>query len=159
MNAEGEQLLLVRRHGWAWVILTLALALHVADEALTDFLAFYNPLVNAIRARLPWFPMPTFTFDVWISGLVMAVVTLLALSVFAFRGARWMVWLSFPYGVLMTLNALAHMLGSMYYGRPLPGVYSAPGLLAASIWLLACASAALRRTQRPPSGGPIQRAG
>jgi hypothetical protein len=141
MSAEGENLILVRRHAWAWVFLTLALALHVTDEALTDFLSFYNPMVNAIRARLAWFPMPTFTFDVWIRGLITALAALLVLSVLAFRGARWMVWLSYPYAVLMALNGLGHMLGSAYYGRPLPGVYSSPGLLAAAIWLLTCAAA------------------
>ena len=54
MNARTES---VVRHGWAWVALTLALAVHVADEALTDFLSVYNPTVEAIRARYPWVPL------------------------------------------------------------------------------------------------------
>ena len=56
-----------------------------------------------------------------------------------FRGARLMVWLSFFYGGLMLLNGLGHTLGSVYFGRLLPGVYSSPLLLAASIWLLVTA--------------------
>jgi hypothetical protein len=130
----------VRRHGQAWVALTLALAVHVADEALTDFLSFYNPLVQSIRARISWFPMPTFTFDVWLTGLITVVIVLLLLSVFVFRGSRAMVYLSYPYGVLMLLNGLGHSVGSVYFGRLLPGVYSSPLLLAASLWLLACAA-------------------
>lgn len=123
--------------------LTLALAVHVADEALTDFLSFYNPNVLALRARYAWFPMPTFTVEVWLSGLVLVVIVLLLLSVFVFRGWRAMVYASYPYGLLMLLNGLGHSLGSVYFGRLLPGVYSSPLLLAAAVWLLVCAG---RRT-------------
>ena len=38
-----------RAHERAWYFLVSALAIHVADEALTDFLSFYNPLVLRIR--------------------------------------------------------------------------------------------------------------
>ena len=135
--ATGDAL--IRRHGQAWVALTLALAVHVADEALTDFLSFYNPMVTSLRERIGWFPMPTFTFDVWLTGLITVVLVLLLLSVFVFRGSRAMVYLSFPYGLLMLLNGLGHSVGSIYFGRLLPGVYSSPLLLAASVWLLLCA--------------------
>jgi len=46
----------------------------------TDFLSIYNPLVRAARARFGWFPMPTFDFDVWLSGLLPLVVLPLILS-------------------------------------------------------------------------------
>ena len=39
------------RYGRAWVALAAALAVHVTDEALTNFLAVYNPTVRAIRGR------------------------------------------------------------------------------------------------------------
>jgi len=42
--------------------LCVAFGLHVVDEALTDFLSVYNPIVRAVRARLPFLPLPTFTF-------------------------------------------------------------------------------------------------
>jgi hypothetical protein len=53
-----------RQFGRVWLALTPALATHVADEALTDFLSVYKPLVRAARERFGWFPMPTFEFDV-----------------------------------------------------------------------------------------------
>jgi hypothetical protein len=74
--------------GRAWLALTAALALHVVDESLNDFLAVYNPAVVAIRERLPWLPLPTFTFAIWLFGLVLAVILLSGLSVLAFRGAH-----------------------------------------------------------------------
>jgi len=125
-----------RRFGWAWVGLALSLGVHVADEALTDFLSVYNPAVEAIRQRVPWIPLPTFTFPVWLAGLVLLVSVLLLLSPCAFRGARWMVWLAYPLGVIMVLNGVGHLAGSIYLGRPMPGVYSSPLLLAAAAFLL-----------------------
>ena len=38
------------RLGIAWVMMWVALALHVTDEALTGFLSVYNPTVLALRA-------------------------------------------------------------------------------------------------------------
>jgi hypothetical protein len=125
-----------QRFGRAWVALAVALALHVADEAANDFLSVYNPSVRAIRERFPFLPLPEFTFSVWLGGLILAVAGLLALSPAAFRGARWLRMLSLPYGVLMLLNGLGHIAGSIYFGRFMPGVYSAPLLLAASVYLL-----------------------
>ena len=63
--------------GVAWVGLCVALGIHVADEALTDFLSVYNPAVRAIRSRFPFLPLPTFTFPVWLGGLITVTVLLL----------------------------------------------------------------------------------
>ncbi len=125
-----------KRFGMAWLALSIVLGLHVLDEALTDFLSFYNPLVLQLRARLGFWPMPTFEFLPWITGLCIGVAVLLALSVFAFRGARWMRPLAFVFGAVMLANGLGHSLGSLYFGRLLPGVYSAPLLLVGSVYLL-----------------------
>lgn len=124
--------------GVAWVALCLALAVHVTDEALTDFLSVYNPTVLAIREKLPFLPLPTFTFERWLTGLILAVILLLLLSPFAFRGAWWMTPLSYFFGAIMLGNGLLHIGGSFYLGRVMPGVYSAPLLLAASVYLLIC---------------------
>jgi len=121
--------------GWAWMALCAALAIHVADEALTDFLSVYNPAVLAIRTRVP-IPLPTFTFNVWLTGLIVGVIVLFSLSCFAFRGARLMAWLSYPFAIMMTANGLGHIASSVYMGKLMPGVYSAPLLIAGSIYLL-----------------------
>src|SRR5262249_55222041 len=126
----------INHQGWAWMSLCLALAVHVFDEAMTDFLSVYNPTVQAIRQRFPFFPMPVFTFEVWLTGLIAAIIILLLLSPFAFRKREWIKPLSYSFAILMLLNGLGHVAGSFYFGRPMPGVYSAPLLLGGSIYLL-----------------------
>jgi Protein of unknown function with HXXEE motif len=123
------------RHMRAWLLLVGALAIHVVDEALTGFLDFYNPLVLSIRSRLPWFPMPTFTFGVWLTGLIVLVFVLALLAPVIRRGgfaARLASWIL---SAIMLLNGLGHLAGSVYWDRWLPGATSAPLLLVASLML------------------------
>jgi hypothetical protein len=128
----------------AWIALCLALALHVVDEASTGFLSVYNPTVMALRAKRPWLPFPVFTFGVWLAGLMAATVLLLCLSVFVLHGARWMRPLGFIFAVIMLANGLGHIVGTIFgrtvasirFPRPMPGFYSSPFLLAASLYML-----------------------
>ena len=144
-----------RQLGVAWIALCVALALHVADEALTGFLSVYNPTVLALRARYTWFPMPVFEFKDWLSGLGIAVTVLLALSPFAFRGERWLRPLAYAFAVLMLLNATGHTLGTIFgqtlpsitFSRPMPGFYSSPLLFAASVYMIV----QLRKSAAPPA--------
>ena len=123
------------RHVRAWFVLVAVLALHVVDEALTGFLDFYNPLVLSIRSRLSWFPMPTFSFRLWLTGLL-ALVALLAMLGPAVRrsatGARVASWIL---SVIMFLNGVGHVSGSFYLGRWFPGTTTAPLLIYASVVL------------------------
>jgi hypothetical protein len=124
------------RFGRTWLALAGALALHVADEALTDFLSVYNPAALAIRARLPWLPLPTFSFPVWLGGLAAAIALLFALSPLAYRGVRWIVIAAMPLSVLMVFNGLGHIGSSLYARRFMPGAYSSPVLIAAALLAL-----------------------
>jgi hypothetical protein len=124
-----------RAHQRAWYILVAVLAIHVVDEALTDFLSFYNPLVLAMRERIPYFPMPTFSFGPWLAGLTLAVVTLALLGPAVRRGAMGTTVLSWIFSVIMFANGLGHLVGSIYFQRWLPGATSAPLLLVGSVIL------------------------
>jgi uncharacterized protein with HXXEE motif len=136
---------LPERHARAWLFLVAALALHVLDEALTGFLDFYNPLVRQLRESLGFWPMPTFTFGVWLSGLVALVVILTVLTPTVRRGATGTRLVSWVLAVIMLGNGIAHLAGSVYYRRWLPGATSAPLLLVASIRLM---NATLARSRR-----------
>jgi hypothetical protein len=126
--------------GRAWVATTCALAAHVADEALTDFLSVYNPIVRAAHERFGWFPMPTFTFGPWLAGLIVLVIVLLLIAPLAFRGSTMIRIAAYPYALIMLLNGIGHLGGSVYFVRWMPGATTAPTLIAASIWLLRAAS-------------------
>lgn len=125
--------------GFAWIVLTLALALHVLDEAVHDFLSFYNPAALAVRDRLPFLPLPTFSFGAWLAGLIAGVVLLSLLSPFAFRRAVWLRPLALLLSIFMMVNAGIHIFGSLFLGSVMPGTYSAPVLLAAAVCLLVSA--------------------
>lgn len=132
------------RLGRAWLILCAALALHVLDEALTGFLEVYNPTVLVLRQRWPGFPMPVFEFGEWLGGLIVGIVLLLSLSFAVYAGAGWMRPVAYFLSVLMIFNGLGHTLGTVFgrtvesvrFERPMPGFYSSPFLIAASVYLL-----------------------
>src|SRR3989449_11259658 len=115
--------------GMAWVLLCLALAVHVTDEASTGFLAVYNPTVVALRAKIGFWPMPTFEFREWLTGLIVAVLVLLALSPLVFKRVRWMRPVFYVFAVIMLLNGLGHTTGTIFghtvstvrFPRPMPG--------------------------------------
>ncbi len=130
--------------GRAWVLLGLAIALHVTDEALTGFLNVYNPTVAEMQQRLGWVPMPIFSFDVWLAGLIAGVLLILAVTPWAIRNARIWRRIAYVLAAIMILNAAGHTLGTIFgrtfaniqFPRPMPGFYSSPVLLLASIYLL-----------------------
>jgi heavy metal translocating P-type ATPase len=142
--------------GMAWVLMWAALALHVADEALTGFLSVYNPTVLALRTRLGFWPMPTFEFREWLAALVAAIVLLAALTPYAFRNARWIRPILFFCAVVTgivnalghtTATILGHTVSTVRFERPAPGFYSSPLLLIVSLYALM----QLRRTRRRPT--------
>jgi hypothetical protein len=124
------------RHARAWIALVAVLALHVVDEAFTGFLDFYNPLVRDIRASVAWFPMPTFTLGPWLAGLTAAVALLGLATPAVGRGATGTWLASWIFGGIMIVNGVGHLLGSVYFGRWLPGATTGPLLVVAGAWLL-----------------------
>src|SRR5260370_15690439 len=94
--------------GLAWFLLCLAFCAHVTDEALTGFLPIYNATVLAMRSQYKWFPMPTFEFREWLTGLIVANVVLLLLTPFAFRNSLWLRPLAFVYASVLLLHAMDH---------------------------------------------------
>lgn len=144
------------RNATVWLLMVAAVAIHVTDEALTGFLPLYNAQVNALRARLGVFPAPTFTFGTWIAGLVLAIAIGAALTPRVARGGRTMRIVCSTVAALMIANACGHLLGSMYFGRLLPGAWSSPVLLVTSVWMLKRAACG---TWRHATGGPTPRRG
>ncbi|MGH7695810.1 MAG: hypothetical protein ACRENH_12555 [Gemmatimonadaceae bacterium] len=125
----------MRRLERAWLALTTALALHVVDEASNDFLSFYNPMVLRLRDRYAWFPMPTFTFWPWLIGLTLLVLFLFTLTASVRRDGRWVRVAGYPFAFIMLLNGIGHIAFSVNEGRMIAGAWTAPLLLAASLYM------------------------
>jgi len=142
-----------RQWGIAWVLLVLAIALHVVDEALTGFLPLYNSIVESLHEAHPWILLPTFSFPVWLSGLAIGVLALLSLSPLVFGGRAFLRPASYVLGVFMAGNALGHIGASMYWGILAPGALSSPILLLAALGLLIATVRDRRRTRDLPPPG------
>ena len=123
--------------GIAWMMLCVASGLHVLDEALTDFLSVYNPIVRTLRKKFPFLPLPTFAFSVWLTLLILGLLVLFALSPLAFREVAWMRPASYLFAAIMLGNGLLHIGASLYFRRLVPGAYSSPLLIVAATYLLA----------------------
>jgi hypothetical protein len=129
--------------GLAWLLLCFAFAGHVADEALTGFLPLYNATVRALRAEYSWYPMPTFEYRGWLTGLIVVLLILFLLTPFGYRNLRFLRPLAYIFAVVMFLNGIGHTLATIFgraassvpIPRPAPGFYSSPFLLAGSIYL------------------------
>jgi hypothetical protein len=123
--------------GWAWLAATLALGLHVGDEATHDFLTWYNPQALRIRRFLGGFPVPpTFTFWPWLIALSLAVLTLAALTPQAYKGASWLRVLAIVMGVEHVGNGLPHLGAGLMMRRAVPGFGLLPSCSQRGIWLL-----------------------
>lgn len=133
-----------RQLSYAWILLCLALGLHIFDEATTGFLGIYNPTVIALRERLGWWPMPNFEFGEWLTGLIVGCVVLLGLTGFVSRGAKGTRGLAYGFAILMLFNAAGHTLATIFgqtvasvtFPRPAPGFWSSPFMAAAAVYLL-----------------------
>ena len=44
---------------------------------------------------------------------------------------------AYAFGIVMAANGVAHLVASIYQRKAMPGVYSAPLILAAALYLLA----------------------
>lgn len=128
--------ILRNRNVVAWLLLVSTIALHVVDEAINGFLPFYNDMVKSLRQRVGFFPAPTFSFEIWLTGLVVGILLCFGLTVFIARGGRLVRALAIMLGVLMLFNALGHLSGSLYFGRILPGAWSSPLLLLSALFMI-----------------------
>jgi hypothetical protein len=111
----------------------------------------YNSVIESLRETYRWVPFPTFTFPVWLGGLITLFVLLFALTPLVLRGYRWLRGLSYFLGVLMIANALGHISLSIWLGEFAPGVYSSPVLLIAAIALLVTA----KQSSMSPQNGVL----
>jgi hypothetical protein len=131
--------------------LNVAFGLHAYEEAVTGFLPIYIQTAAEIRTSIPQLPIPIFSRREWLGRLGMGMAFMLALSR-SVSGSTLDKGFDPAVSGIMLGNALLHVAGtirgrtfsSVQFPRPMPGFYSSPLLVAASLNLLA----ALRAEQR-----------
>jgi hypothetical protein len=64
-----------------------------------------------------------------------AVLALASLTPFAYGNARGLRPMAYGVAVIHIANGLLHIVGSVIIRRPVPGVWTAPALLASGGWL------------------------
>jgi hypothetical protein len=130
--------------GFAWLLLGLSSAANILDDALNDFLGYYNATVLTLYGHFSWFPRIDLNFREWLIGVIAADAVLLLLTPFTFRNSRFVRLIAYIFSIIMLLigagSILASMLGqtvpSVHFSGGAPGVYTSPLLLAASVLLL-----------------------
>lgn len=130
-------------YGFAWFLLAVAFALHVWDEAVHNFLTYYNATALTLYGRFPWMPRMDMSYKTWRVGLLAGIALDFALTPLAYRNSLRLRLLAYAIGVIQTLNGLHHIVlairgrsvGSVVFDGPAPGVYSLPALLFASAYL------------------------
>jgi hypothetical protein len=135
MNSLNVSEKIALHWGFSWIALCLAFAAHVFDEAIHNFLSFYNPVAASMREAFSLLPLPVFNVKSWLTLLILIILVLLSLSIFAFQPAKWMKPLSYIFLVIMFINGLLHIIGSIVMGMAIPGVISSPLLLLAAVYL------------------------
>ena len=141
--------------GTPWLLLCLAFAMHVWDEAAHDFLRYYNSTVLALYGHFSWFPRMDMQFRTWLTALLVANLVLLGLTPWAYRNARWLRPLAYVFAGIQLLNGTGHILAairgrtvpSVQFEGPAPGVYTAPLLAALAAYLFR----ALRKSRGLPN--------
>ena len=130
--------------GIPWLLLCLSMTANILDDALNDFLGYYNATVLTLYGHFSWFPRMDLSFREWLVGVIVADAALLLLTPFAFSNSRFLRPIAYIFSTIMLLigsgSILVSMLGqtvpSVHFTGGAPGVYTSPLLLAASALLL-----------------------
>ncbi|MFH1501478.1 MAG: HXXEE domain-containing protein [Candidatus Eisenbacteria bacterium] len=136
--------------GIPWLLLCLALALHVAEEIGSGFLPAYNLAIESMRELVPFATLPHLSLTVWLAASIGFVALLALLTPLAYRGVRGMRTLMLWVIGLELANVIGHAGGSVLAGRMLPGTYSTAAMAAACAFAIV---ADRRRTKALRAGG------
>jgi len=134
---RGEAPMRGRFDRWtvAWLVLSLVLALHVADEVLNGTLAFYRDLSDFIAEYLPFAKIPPFRPGLWLINLSGAALVLIALTWLVYKRRGPMRLASYVLATFATANAMLHIMMSLAVQHVMPGTLTSPLILAASLFL------------------------
>ena len=121
----------------AWLVLSLALASHVADEMINGSFAFYRDLADFFATYFPVVKLPAFRPELWAINLSGASLVLIGMTWLVYRRQGPMRLASFVVAGFATANAVLHIVMSVALGHVMPGALTSPLVLAAALFLFA----------------------
>jgi hypothetical protein len=138
-----QRTLSAKNLGPAWFLFSIAFALHIWEEAVYDFIGYYNAAVLTLYGHFSWFPRIDVGFRPWLTTLVLINVLLFTLTPLAFRGVPWLRPVGYALTVLGLATGVGHLLltirgrvvPSVIFEGVSPGFYSALLILLSSIYL------------------------
>jgi hypothetical protein len=119
----------------AWLAVCAALALHLADEVFFGSLGLYADFARVIGWIWPSIEMPPFHREVWLINLAGATLVLFALAWLVRQQRGVMVTASYLLAAFATANGVLHFLAAAALKSMIPGMWSAPLLIAAGLFL------------------------
>jgi hypothetical protein len=112
--------------GLAWLLLCLSFAANILDDALNDFLGYYNAPVLTLNSHFSWFPRIDLSSREWLIGVILGDAVLLILTPLAYRNSLGLRPVAHIFSTFMLLNGLGIILASLL-GRIVPSVHFAGG--------------------------------
>lgn len=119
----------------AWLAVCAALALHLADEVFNGSLGLYADFARVVGWVWPSIDMPPFQRDVWLINLAGTILVLFALTWLVRRRSGVMVTASYLLAAFATANGVLHLLAAAALKSTIPGLWSAPLMVAAGLFL------------------------
>ena len=124
----------------AWLVTCLTFAIHIADEAYHGSFGFYADMASLITSVMPSLEVPPFRYEVWLINLVGALAVLLALTPLVRARRSLMIAGSYLLAAFVTSNAALHLYMAITMKALVPGLYTAPLMLAAGLFLFSSVS-------------------
>ena len=132
----------------AWPLACTVFAIHLAEETLHGSFGFYADILSLVGSFFPSLDMPPFDRDVWFINLLGSLAVLIALTPLVRARNALMRPASWLFGLFLAANGAMHLWLGLATQALVPGIWSAPLVLLAGLWLLVVA------TGRTAQAGP-----
>lgn len=132
----------------AWLFTCFALAAHLADEVWHGSFGLYADAGRVLNLILPSLELPAFQRELWLVNIAGAILVLFALTWLVRRRSTIMVIASYALAAFVTINGAIHLLAAAALKSMIPGLWTAPLLLAGGFFLFV----AIPRDSGHPAG-------
>jgi hypothetical protein len=119
----------------AWLFGCIAFAIHIAEEVAYGSFGVYADFNVFVNTLFPWFDLPPYKYEVWLTNLIGAAVLLFAFTwlVHVKRGPMRLA--SYLFATFLTLNGVGHLYAALTMSVYFPGAVTASLMVIAGLVL------------------------